>query len=171
MLYYPIPFFQHYFLCILEQNFFDKRLKTKEHYSYTLQSTPKTRPTGVTIIAILNIIGGIIMLFGAIALIAIGAILPTLPPSVFNQSQLQGNLTAGQAPVPADVPMVSQSLIGGIGIAFGVVTVCYIYCLICCSLRATERSRMGVDRYCDLIHYQHRIKCNFNCYWQYSRDY
>jgi hypothetical protein len=69
----------------------------------------------------LNIIGGIIMLFGAIALIAIGAILPTLPPSVFNQSQLQGNLTAGQAPVPADVPMVSQSLIGGIGIAFGVV--------------------------------------------------
>jgi hypothetical protein len=61
------------------------------------------------------------MLFGAIALIAIGAILPTLPPSLFNQSQLQGNLTVGQAPVPTDVPMVSQSLIGGIGIAFGVV--------------------------------------------------
>jgi hypothetical protein len=111
------------------------------------------------------------MLFGAIALIAIGAILPTLPPSVFNQSQLQGNLTAGQAPVPADVPMVSQSLIGGIGIAFASSTVCYIHCLICGSLRATERSRMGVDRYCDLIHYQHRIKCNFNCYRQYSRDY
>ena len=61
------------------------------------------------------------MLFGAVALIAIGAILPTLPPGLFNQSQLQGNLTAGQAPVPTDVPMVSQSLIGGIGIAFGVV--------------------------------------------------
>jgi hypothetical protein len=61
------------------------------------------------------------MLFGAIALIAIGAILPTLPPSAFDQSQLQGNLTAGQAPIPTDVPMVSQSLIGGIGIAFGVV--------------------------------------------------
>ena len=61
------------------------------------------------------------MLFGAIALIAIGAVLPTLPPSAFNQSQLQGNLTAGQAPIPTDVPMVSQSLIGGIGIAFGVV--------------------------------------------------
>ena len=62
------------------------------------------------------------MLFGAIALIAIGAILPTLPPTVFNQSQLQGNLTAGQASVPPpDVPMFSQSLIGGIGIAFGVV--------------------------------------------------
>jgi hypothetical protein len=70
-----------------------------------LQSTPKSRPLGVTIIAILNIIGGAIMLFGAIALIAIGAILPTLPPSVFNQSQIQGNLTAGQVPpIPAGAP-------------------------------------------------------------------
>jgi hypothetical protein len=69
----------------------------------------------------LNIIGGIIMLFGAIALIAIGAILPTLPPSVFNQSELQGNLTAGQAPIPPDTPIVPQSLLGGIGIAIGVV--------------------------------------------------
>lgn len=61
------------------------------------------------------------MLFGAIALIAIGAILPTLPPSAFNQSELQGNLTAGQAPLPPGVPMVPQSLLGGIGIAIGAV--------------------------------------------------
>jgi hypothetical protein len=40
-----------------------------------MQSSPKSRPTGVTIIAILNIIGGIIMLFSAIALIPIGGIL------------------------------------------------------------------------------------------------
>ncbi len=59
------------------------------------------------------------MLFGAITLIAIGAILPTLPPNVFNQSELQANLTAGQAPIPPGVPMVSQSLLGGIGIAIG----------------------------------------------------
>jgi hypothetical protein len=108
---------------MFEQNFSHVRLKARQHYSYSLQSTPKSRPTGVTIIAILNIIGGIIMLFGAITLIAIGAILPTLPPSVFNQSQLQGNLTAGQAPPipPPGVSMVPQSLLGGIGIAFGVV--------------------------------------------------
>jgi hypothetical protein len=67
------------FFAIFEQNFSHGRLKVKQHYSYSLQSTPKSRPTGVTIIAILNIIGGIIMLIGAIALIAIGAILPTLP--------------------------------------------------------------------------------------------
>lgn len=59
------------------------------------------------------------MLFGAIALIAIGTILPTLPPSAFNQSELQGNLTAGQAPLPPGAPMIPQSLLGGIGIALG----------------------------------------------------
>src|SRR3712207_325404 len=63
------------------------------------------------------------MLFGALALIAIGAILPTLPPTTFNQSGLQGNLTAGQVPVPPPgvPPTVPQSLLGGIGIAFGIV--------------------------------------------------
>ncbi len=62
------------------------------------------------------------MLFGAIALIAIGAILPTLSPPVLNQSELQGDLTAGQSPLPPPgiPPMVSQSLLGGIGIAFGI---------------------------------------------------
>ncbi len=61
------------------------------------------------------------MLFGALALIAIGVILPTLPPSTFNQSGLQGNLTAGQipAPPPGVPPTVPQSLLGSIGIAVG----------------------------------------------------
>ena len=58
-----------------------------------MQSTPKSRPIGVTIIAILNIIGGIIMLFGAIPLITLGIISP--------------------------IADVSLSLLGGIGIAIG----------------------------------------------------
>ena len=45
------------------------------------------RPTGVTIIAILNIIGGIIMLIGGIGATVAGAILPSLPIS---QSDLSG---------------------------------------------------------------------------------
>lgn len=59
------------------------------------------------------------MLFGAIALIAIGTILPTLSPTVFNQSELQANLTAGQTPIPPGVSMVPQSFFGGVGIAIG----------------------------------------------------
>ena len=71
------------------------------------------------------------MLFGAIALIAIGAILPTLAPtgfnqsqlqvnlSGFNQSQLQGNLSSGQIPLSPELSPVPLSLIGGIGIAIG----------------------------------------------------
>jgi hypothetical protein len=36
------------------------------------------RPTGVTIIAILTIIGGIVLLFSGVALIAVGALIPSL---------------------------------------------------------------------------------------------
>jgi hypothetical protein len=63
------------------------------------------------------------MLIFGIGLITLGAVLPTLPPSAFNQTELQGNLTTGQAPIPplpSDSPMVFQSLLGGIGIAFGI---------------------------------------------------
>jgi hypothetical protein len=62
------------------------------------------------------------MLFGAIALITIGAVLPALSPAVvFNQTQLQANMTAGQAPpVPqGGISSISPFLLGGIGIAIG----------------------------------------------------
>ena len=89
-----------------------------------MERTPKSRPIGVTIIAILTIIGGAFSLIFGIGLITLGAVLPTLPPSVFNQSQLQGNLTDGQAPIPPGTPpMALQSLLGGLGIAFGAVLV------------------------------------------------
>jgi hypothetical protein len=88
--------------------------------SYSLESTPKSRPLGVTIIAILNIIGGAFSLIGGIGLITVGVILPLVPPSAFNQSELQGNLTAGQAPIPSGPPpMALESLFGGLSIAFG----------------------------------------------------
>ncbi len=81
---------------------------------------------GVTIIAILNIIGGAFSLIGGIGLLAVGVILPQVPPSTFNQSGLQGNLTAGQAPIPTpptDTSMFAQSLFGGLGVAFGAILI------------------------------------------------
>ena len=64
------------------------------------------------------------MLVFGIGLITLGAILPTLPPPDINQTEIQGNLTTGQATIPplpsSDSPMAFQTFLGGIGIAFGI---------------------------------------------------
>ena len=65
------------------------------------------------------------MLIFGIGLIILGAVVPTLPPSVFNQTDIQGNLTAAQIAIPpsSDSPMAVQTFLGGLGIAFGAVLV------------------------------------------------
>lgn len=63
-----------------------------------LSTTTNPRPTGVTIIAILNIISGIIMLIGGLGLAAIGSILPamtTVDPNAGGQMALAGLLGVG----------------------------------------------------------------------------
>jgi hypothetical protein len=50
--------------------------------------TPKSCPTGVTIIAILNIIGGIIMLVSGLGLVVAGAVLPFVLQSELQQQNL-----------------------------------------------------------------------------------
>lgn len=63
-----------------------------------MSTTSKTRPTGVTVIAILNIISGIIMLIGGVGLAAIGSILPamtTLDPNAAGQMAIAGLLGVG----------------------------------------------------------------------------
>jgi uncharacterized membrane protein len=71
----------------------------------------------VTIIAILNIIGGIIMLFYGLAFVALGAIIPFVLQSELQQQQQ--NLTAGDI----DLSQVPPSLISGAIIAVGGVLV------------------------------------------------
>jgi hypothetical protein len=78
-----------------------------------VSTTTKPRPTGVTIIAILNIISGIIMLLGGIGLAAIGSILPTLTtvdPNAGGQMALAGLLGVGGV------------AIGGILIILGIIS-------------------------------------------------
>ncbi|MEW6605108.1 MAG: hypothetical protein AB1351_10550 [Thermoproteota archaeon] len=65
----------------------------------------RQRPTGVTIVAILNIIGGIIMLVLGLALVVAGAIIPGLPPEAFEQENL--------SPGDVDISAIPPSLIGG----------------------------------------------------------
>jgi hypothetical protein len=66
------------------------------------------------------------MLIFGIGLITLGAVLPLAPPSVINQPELQGNLTAGQVPIPPTSPettMIAQDLFGGFSIAIGIVLI------------------------------------------------
>jgi hypothetical protein len=94
--------------------------------------TAKSRPTGVTIIAILNIISGIIMLIAGLGLIALGAILPGMPPpSAFDQSQ---NMTdaanidfSGVSPIVFGAAGIA---IGGVIIAIGIVSFIVAYGLL-----------------------------------------
>ena len=76
-------------------------------------TTSKTRPTGVTIIAILNVISGIVMLVGGLGLAAINSILPTmttLDPNASGQMAVAGLLGVGGIAV------------GGILIVLGIIS-------------------------------------------------
>jgi hypothetical protein len=83
-----------------------------------LQATSKSRPTGVTIIAILSIIVGIILLLGGIAFIVAGIALSSLTPSAFED----GTLTADDSDID-DFSGIPPSLIGGGPIAIGSVMI------------------------------------------------
>jgi hypothetical protein len=75
-------------------------------------------PTGVTIIAILSIIGGIILLLGGIAFVAAGIALSSLPPSAFEDE----NLTADDSDID-DLSGIPPSLVVGGPIAIGSVMI------------------------------------------------
>ena len=47
------------------------------------------RPIGVTIIAILTIIGGVLLTFGGISLLAFGAFFTVVPIDVFLEEEMQ----------------------------------------------------------------------------------
>ena len=91
--------------------------------------TSSSRPTGVTIIAILNIIGGIIMLFVGVGMVALGALLPMLPPSTLQQPQ---NMVPGAdlSAIPANVLGGGAAAIGGVIIALGILSFIVAYGLL-----------------------------------------
>jgi len=105
---------------------------------YTLAEQIK-RPIGVTIIAILTIIGGVILTFGGISLLAFGAFFSSVPIDVFvseqmqqQQQQQQEQLQLQQQPQQqqqqqqldmqnaAELQSLARFL-GGIGIAIGAI--------------------------------------------------
>jgi hypothetical protein len=80
---------------------------------------PVTRPLGVTIIAILTIIGGILLVFGGLSLLALGAFFAAFPVDslISEQQQQQFQLEIQNQ---ADFEDLSQ-FIGSIGIIVGAI--------------------------------------------------
>ena len=87
------------------------------------------RPIGVTIIAILTIISGIILTFGGISLLAFGAFFTSVPIDVFiseqmqqqqQQLQLQEQQDQQELQSAAELQALAQFL-GGVGVAIGAI--------------------------------------------------
>jgi hypothetical protein len=87
------------------------------------------RPIGVTIIAILTIIGGVILTFGGISLLAFGAFFSSVPIDVFvseqmeqqqQQQQLQQQQQQQELQNAAELQALARFL-GGVGIAIGAI--------------------------------------------------
>jgi hypothetical protein len=88
------------------------------------------RPIGVTIIAILTIISGIILTFGGISLLAFGAFFTSVPIDVFISEQMQQQqqqpqlqqqqLDQQELQSAAELRALAQFL-GGVGVAIGAI--------------------------------------------------
>lgn len=91
------------------------------------------RPIGVTIIAILTIIGGIILTFGGISLLAFGTFFTSVPIDVFISEQMQRQQEQLQLQQQQHQQQLQQELrnatelqalaqfLGGVGIAIGAI--------------------------------------------------
>ena len=91
------------------------------------------RPIGVTIIAILTIIGGVILVFGGISLLAFGAFFTSVPIDVFISEQMQQQQQQKQLQLQQPEQQPQQELqnaaelqelarfLGGVGIVIGAI--------------------------------------------------
>jgi hypothetical protein len=96
--------------------FLFKFLSNKSLFDLTEQIK---RPIGVTIIAILTIISGIILTFGGISLLAFGAFFTSGPIDVFISEQMQQQQQQ-ELQSAAELQALAQFL-GGVGIAIGAI--------------------------------------------------
>jgi hypothetical protein len=78
------------------------------------------RPIGVTIIAILTIIGGILLCFGGISLLALGAFFATVPINTIISEQQQQQQLQPEIQNQAELEALTQFL-AGIGIIIGAI--------------------------------------------------
>jgi hypothetical protein len=92
----------------------------------------QSHPAGVTIIAILNIIMGILMLLGGIAFIAAGIILSSLPSSALEDESLAADYSVidNLSEIPPPLIVGGPIAIGSVMIAIGIVSFIVAYGLL-----------------------------------------
>jgi hypothetical protein len=98
-------------------------------YYSSLQAPAKFRPTGVTIIAILNIIEGVTMVVGGILLVVAGTFLSSVPPSAFQNGDFPGSGMYLSEIAPSFLGGGAVA-IGGVIIAIGIVSFIVAYGLL-----------------------------------------
>ena len=89
-----------------------------------MQTTPKNRPTGVTIIGILTIIGGVLMLVSGIALAALASVFPLVASTGDQASMLQSQIPST---IPVEYLGIASLSVGTILIIIGIVSLIVAY--------------------------------------------
>jgi hypothetical protein len=128
-------------------------------YYSSLQAPAKFRPTGVTIIAILNIIEGVTMVVGGIS------------PRCCRHISLFGSTICfpeWRLPWLWYVPFRDCAFFPwGRSRCNRRCDNCDWDCIVHCCLWTLKGYGIGLDSNCSYINYWHRIECNFNCYRKY----
>jgi uncharacterized membrane protein (DUF2068 family) len=87
-----------------------------------METSTTKRPTGVTIIGILTIIGGIVMLLGGIALLTLAAFVPNLP---LTDDQINSQL--GNIGMSSSLLAIISSATGGVFLILGIASLVVAY--------------------------------------------
>lgn len=112
---------------------------------------PLERPTGVTIIAILTIIGGIILCFGGISALTLGAFFAAVPIGSIISEQQQQQLQP-EIQNEAELEAITQ-FVGSVGLVIGAIVLTSWYWIYSGFLWHTKRQRVGMDPYSSINHY------------------
>ena len=83
-------------------------------------TTNKERPDGITVIAILIIIGGIFLITGGISLMGLGAVLSMTSENIIQSNDISGDLT--QLASLGTIPLAIGAVLLILGIAYLVVS-------------------------------------------------
>jgi uncharacterized protein (DUF2062 family) len=122
---------------------------------------PTARPLGITILAILAIIAGILLVFGGLSLLTLGAFFAAFPAGNMISEQQQQQQFQLDIQNQAELENLSQFL-GSIGIIIGAIVLAVGIGYLVVSLWSTKRNGLGMD-YCSNFNNHSNSNPNYLC--------